>query len=63
MFKIAEEKQNNDKMWKIHLFKETSIRDMYKIRMTEYLKDCPSSENIEEEWRLITELIKWQGNA
>jgi len=57
MVKTAEEKQN-DKMWKIHLFKETSIRDMYKRRMTEYSKDCPSSENTEEEWRLISEIIK-----
>jgi len=43
-------------MWKIHLLKETSIRDMYKRRMTEYSKDCPSSENIEGERRLITEI-------
>jgi uncharacterized protein YrzB (UPF0473 family) len=42
----------------IELLKETPIRDTYKRRMTEYSKDCPSSENTEEEWRLISEIIK-----
>lgn len=23
----------------------------------EYLKDCPSNENIEEKWRLISEIL------
>jgi hypothetical protein len=34
MVKTEEEKQNN-KMWKIHLLKETSIIGMCKRRMTE----------------------------
>jgi hypothetical protein len=30
---------------------------MYKRIMAEYSKDCPSNENIEEEWGLIREII------
>jgi hypothetical protein len=54
--KSQKEKQKH-KMWKIHLFKEASIQDTNERRIAEYLKDCPSNENIEEEGRLMSEIL------
>jgi hypothetical protein len=30
---------------------------MNERRIAEYSKDCPSNENIEEEWRLMSEIL------
>jgi hypothetical protein len=53
---LQKKKQNNDKMWKICLLKEASIRVCIKEEL-QYSRDCPSTKNIEEEWRQITEMI------
>jgi hypothetical protein len=35
---------------------------MYQRRMTEYPKDCPPNENIEEEWKLMLEILNKTAN-
>jgi hypothetical protein len=54
--------KTSDKLWKIHLFKEASIRDIYQRRMTECSKDCPPNDNIKEECKLISEILNKKAN-
>lgn len=61
--KVNEQRKiQQQKIFKTHLLQEHSIRELYQRRISMYLNDSVTAEDVEEEWKNLKRVVSKTAN-